>query len=151
MAISIKFGNFNGDNELVDKENSITWLNDSQAYSCKLVNTDVINPILKVEAAKVTANYVQIVDFGRYYYVESCESIAGAHCLLRCHVDVLYTYCAQIKELECLVHRNEDITKWKRDVCDNAILASNRRIIEGWNFGDSIIMSTSDEYILGIR
>ena len=106
MAFSINIGTCNCENEVVDKDGKITW-SGGEGISAVMVNTDILNPILKVKGTYSGGNYVKINEFGRYYFVESVESLAGAHCLLRCHVDVLYTYCSSIKGLTCLVSRNE--------------------------------------------
>lgn len=152
MALSVDFGTCNVENEVVDKgaEGAITWTN--QNVSCDWLNTDILNPVLKVQSGKVNCNYVKINSFGgRFYFVESAESYAGTHCILRCHVDVLYTYKSAILGLTCLVLRNEDISKWKRDETDAVIPVSNRRVIYGRNMSNtSIVKSTSDEYIVGI-
>lgn len=106
MAFTISIGKFTGENELVDKDGKITW--EANGVSAQMVNTDILNPVLKVVGGRSDCNYVKINDFGnRYYFIESVESIAGGHCLLRCHVDVLYTYKTNIKGLTCLVSRNE--------------------------------------------
>lgn len=152
MAISVDFGTCNVENEVVDKgaTGAITWTN--QNVNCDWLNTDILNPVLKVQSGKVNCNYVKINTFGgRYYFVESAESYAGTHCILRCHVDVLYTYKSAILGLTCLVLRNEDINKWKRDETDTVIPVSNRRVVYGRNMSNtSIVKSTSDEYIVGI-
>lgn len=148
MSISVQFGTCDCENEVVDKSGSVTL---GTAVSCVMVNTDIINPILKVESDKASSTYCYISDFGRYYFVESCEGTTGAHCFLRCHVDVLYTYKDSIVGLTCLVLRNEDINKWKRDETDTVIPVSNKRVVYGRNMSNtSIVKSTSDEYIVGI-
>ena len=147
MSVSVQFGKFSGEKEEVNK--SITDL--TSAISCQLVNTDILNPILKMTAGKVDYNYCIISSFGRKYFIERHESIAGGHCLCYCHVDVLYTYADAISNLECLVLRNEDINKWKRDETDTVIPVSNKRAVYGRNMSEtSIVKSTSDEYIVGI-
>lgn len=147
MGVSVQFGNFSGEKEEVSK--SITDL--TSAIDCQLVNTDILNPILKMTSGKVGYNYCIISTFGRKYFIEKYESIAGGHCLCYCHVDVLYTYADAIKELECLVLRNESISRWKRDETDAVIPVSNKRLVYGRNMSNtSIVKSTSDEYIVGI-
>lgn len=152
MAISVDFGTCNVENEVVDKSatGSITWT--SQNVNCDWLNTDILNPVLKVQSGKVNCNYVKINSFGgRYYFVESAESYAGTHCILRCHVDVLYTYKSAILGLTCLVLRNEDINKWKRDLTDKAIPASNKRVGYSETFGTQIVAqgTSGNEYVFG--
>ena len=106
MAFTISIGTFTGENELVDKDGKISW--EANGVTAQMVNTDILNPVLKVSSGRSDCNYVKIADFGnRYYFIESVEAVAGGHCLLRCHVDVLYTYKDSIKGLTCLVSRNE--------------------------------------------
>lgn len=145
MAIGVVFGKYSGEKEVVEK----TISDQTQSISCQMLNTDILNPVLQVDSSRVNYTYCEIATFGRKYFIESCESIAGGHCILHCHVDVLSTYASGIKGMECLVLRNEDKNKWKRDEVDKAIIVSNKRIIEGWNFDNPIVMSSSDEYILG--
>lgn len=147
MAIDIKFGTYTGEKEELGK--SVTWLNDGTPISCQLVNTSLEEPVLKMSAGKVNFNYIEITQFGRKYFVESTESITGGHSLLHCHVDVLESFKTGIKNMECLILRNEDINKWKRDMTDSAIPVSNRRVVYGRNFGESIVRD-SEEYILGM-
>lgn len=105
MAISVKFGTCSCENEVVNKHDFVTLGDD---VSCEMVNTDILNPILRVNT-RINKNYCQISSFGgRYYYIETVEGIAGGHCLCHCHVDVLYSYCDAIKALECYVTRNEN-------------------------------------------
>ena len=152
MAIKVDFGTCNVENEVVDKSatGSITWT--SQNVSCDWLNTDILNPVLKVQSGKVNCNYVKINTFGgRYYFVESAESYSGTHCILRCHVDVLYTYKSAILGLNCLVLRNEDIKKWKRDYTDLAIPVTNKRVTYGKNFGNDMVNAgTLQEFLIGV-
>lgn len=148
MAINVKFGTCSCENEVVNKHDFVTLGDD---VSCEMVNTDILNPILRVNA-RINKNYCQISSFGgRYYYIETVEGIAGGHCLCHCHVDVLYSYCDSIKALECLVLRNEDINKWKRDYTDRAIPASNMRVTFGREFGTDIVNGgTLQEFLIGV-
>lgn len=108
MAFTISMGSCSCENEVVDKKDYIQWITGAENVSAQMVNTDILNPVLKVLGGRSNCNYVYIKDFGeRYYFVESVESVAGGHVLLRCHVDVLYTYKTAILGLTCLVSRNE--------------------------------------------
>lgn len=145
MAINVIFGQYSGDDEIVDKDEMIEW--DEDPTLCVMVNTDLLNPVLKVMGYNASANYVEIPFYGRYYFVESVEALAGGHCLLHCHVDVLYSYKTAILGLSCIVHRNESIDNWKKDICDKSIIASNRRVIFGEEFGEKMV-TENEEYII---
>lgn len=147
MALTVNLGTYDGEPEVVDKDGLITWEEDG--IDCVMLNTDFLNPVLKLLTTRKDFNYIEIPFYGhRMYFVESIEGLAGNHVILRCHVDVLYSYASGIKALTCFVHRNEDIEKWKRDIVDNAIIVSNRRVIYGTEFGDELVNDTG-EYILG--
>lgn len=152
MALSVDFGTCNVENEVVDKgvSGAITWTN--QNVSCDWLNTDILNPVLKVQSGKVNCNYVKINSFGgRFYFVESAESYAGTHCILRCHVDVLYTYKSAILGLTCFVARNEDISKWKRYEIDNLLPVKTAKGCKWKPFVGGTSMITNDVcYVLGM-
>lgn len=150
MALNVYLGVCTAENEVVDKTDYITWEED--VTSCNMVNTDLLNPVLKMDKYVKGINYVKIPYFeDRCYFVESYEGVAGTHCLLRCHVDVLYTYKDAILGLTCLVIRNEDINRWKRDLTDRCIPASNRRYTFGKNFGNDLINGgTLQEFLIGV-
>ena len=147
MAIGVVFGKYSGEKEVVEK----TISDQTQSISCQMLNTDILNPILQLDADKVGYTYCEIATFGRKYFIGSCESVAGGHCILHSHVDVLSTYADGIKGMECLVLRNEDINKWKRDYTDRAIPASNMRVTFGREFGTDIVNGgTLQEFLIGV-
>ena len=104
MAYTLKIGTCSCENEVVVKSGSVTLGSDISAV---MVNTDSLNPVFKVQGSYSGSNYCSCSEFGRFYYIENVEAIAGGHCLLHCHVDVLYTYKDAILGLTCLVDRNE--------------------------------------------
>lgn len=143
MAFTISIGKFSGENELVDKESKIQW--EVNGVTAQLVNTDILNPVLKVAGGRSDCNYVKIADFGnRFYFIESVESIAGGHCLLRCHVDVLYTYKTAIKGLTCLVSRNE--FKENPYLVDPLIPVEKQFDVYSKNVGSSKVVDASGIY-----
>ena len=146
--MNVLFGVCSCENEVVDKEPFITF--DEDYTDCTRVNTDILNPILKLTHYQRGYNYVSIPYLGgRMYFVESVESLAGTHCLLHCHVDVLYTYKDQITGLNCFVSRNESEEEWNRDMTDNSLPVSNRRIGISRDVGDQIINPMEDaEFLL---
>lgn len=147
MGIKVKFGTYTCENNELDKTDWLTM--DEQYTSCQLVNTDILNPILKVDSGKVSSTYVEIDDFSRFYFVESVESIAGGHCLLHCHVDVLHTYRNGIGNLECLVTRNEDKSKQAKELVDSSMVIDKVRGFRNRGFGDSLITNEVC-YVIGL-
>lgn len=145
MAYTLKVGTCSCENNVVDKDGKVTL---GQDISCVMVNTDSLNPIFKVDGTRSNVNYCYCSEFGRNYFIESVEALAGGHCLYHCHVDVLYTYKDQIKELECFVARNENIGKWKRDYADKLIPVTNNRSGISKEIG-SAMLGGDDVYLLG--
>ena len=139
MAVSVQFGTCSCENEVVDKTGKVSL---GSVVSCEMVNTDILNPVLKVNA-RVSNNYCKIEDFGgRYYFIETIETIAGGHCLCHCHVDVLYTYASSIKGLECLVSRNE--FEQDEHIVDPLIPVKCTDVVYAKNQYTGSIFSTSD-------
>lgn len=93
------------ENEVVDKS---IYLSGSVSTNCEMVNTDILNPILKLSSNYLDKNYVLIPEFeNRYYYVSSIEMLRGGHMLMNCHVDVLMTYKDNILQTNCNITRQE--------------------------------------------
>lgn len=76
--------------------------------------TSVINPTVVIQAIPATvqqittSNYLHIPDFGRYYFIRDISSVRTNLWEISCHVDVLQTYAAQIKEQTAIIQRQEN-------------------------------------------
>jgi hypothetical protein len=69
---------------------------------------DMINPVIVIEYHKVPDfNYIYIPAFKRYYFLTKFEFVRKNAYRLYLHVDVLMSYKDGIKNLKCLVLRNE--------------------------------------------
>lgn len=82
--------------------------------STGLIKTDcsIMEPRIEMEydAQLITANYMYIPDFHRYYFINKIDT--GAQRLfIEGHIDVLQTYASQIRNLYCVVARQEDKNK----------------------------------------
>lgn len=74
--------------------------------------TSIIEPTLEITAAGeniVTSNYLYIQEFERYYFIKDIVSIRNNVWEIRCHVDVLKTYLAQIKAQTAIIKRQENM------------------------------------------
>lgn len=105
--MTVNFYKTSDENEVVFKH-----ITGGSGTPCEMVNTDILNPVLKVEGDWLSYNYVGIPafksgDYVRYYFVSNYESLPGGHLLVYCKIDVLYTYKDAIKNLNCHVVRNE--------------------------------------------
>lgn len=137
------------ENEVVDKTSYMTG---SVSTSCEMVNTDVLNPILKLSSNYLDKNYVFIQEFeNRYYYVSSIEMLRGGHMLMNCHVDVLMTYKDVILQTECNIVRQENALDNK--LVDNycTVNVNKKNVITniGKVFGDNVPESARC-YMIGV-
>lgn len=62
--------------------------------------TSLIDPVLWVKADARGYNYARIEQFGRWYFIDSIQSVSNGLWEVRLHVDVLKTYANQIRALQ---------------------------------------------------
>lgn len=71
----------------------------------------IIDPVIKIEGISGSdlpyLNYLEIVEFGRYYYIRDIV-LVGKLFEVHCHIDVLETYKDQIKPLPAIIARNSE-------------------------------------------
>lgn len=138
------------ENEVVDKTSYMTG---SVSTSCEMVNTDVLNPILKLSSNYLDKNYVLIPEFeNRYYYVSSIEMLRGGHMLMNCHVDVLMTYKENILQSSCNIVRQENANSGT--LTDSYYSVNNRKINKIKKFGDNLGSNLNDLsycFLLAVR
>lgn len=69
---------------------------------------NIIDPVVNIELPiPPSFNYVFIPYFNRYYFVKEFDFVRTGLYRLKLHVDVLMSYKGAIKNLECLIERNE--------------------------------------------
>lgn len=96
----------------VDKSNYLT-----EVHVFDNVNTtlqiDYMNPTFIIGTDSDTmntikdSNYLYVERWKRYYYIDSYEFQTGGRLIIKCHIDVLYTYKNEILNTTCTVDRNE--------------------------------------------
>lgn len=72
--------------------------------------TSVLNPTIVVESDEVNivwANYIYIVEWGRFYFVNEIVNIRNNVWSFACHVDVLMTYKNTIRQQSGIIARQE--------------------------------------------
>lgn len=113
MAITVHIGSTADDPRTLDK--TVTWIgtNDTPTdFSCIPTDTcDILYPslILAYSSAILTANYADISDFGRKYFITDTAILTGGRIMIKLSVDVLSTYSASIKNCPCCITRNQNI------------------------------------------
>lgn len=106
-----------------------------------------VNPSILVEAGNIaTANYMQIPEFGRYYYIIDVVSVREGLWLVNGHVDVLMTYASSIRACPALVSRQEN--DYDLYLTDDKFLIDTRREYNTIAFpgrapsgGDSLVLT----------
>lgn len=145
----INLYNCTAENEVVDKT---SYMSANVSTSCEMVNTDVLNPVLKLSSNFLDKNYVLIPDFeNRYYFVSSIEMLRGGHMLMNCHVDVLMTYKDVILQTSCNIVRQENANSGT--LTDSFYSVNNRKNNKIKKFGDNVfnITNISDCFLLVVR
>lgn len=73
--------------------------------------SSIIDPVITIsdiDNIVGSMNYAYIPDFNRYYFITNIESVRSNLWRVSFHVDVLYTYRAQIKSNSAIIERNEN-------------------------------------------
>ena len=108
MSITVSLGTNNSDNRELTKD--ITWSLSATNLTCDVyLPTDRLNPIVLLDKDKVdltNINYMYIPEFGRYYFITNIVGAAGNRVELHGHVDVLFTYDAQIRSCYVVAERS---------------------------------------------
>ena len=72
----------------------------------------IIDPVIKIEGISGSdlpyLNYLEIVEFGRYYYIRDIV-LVGKLFECHCHIDVLETYKDQIANIPAVISRQENM------------------------------------------
>lgn len=141
MSVSVGLYNFKGDKKQLIKIDDMVLL---ELMSGELrVDTDIINPVLTIQptetstVAKLTkeVNYVQIADFGRYYFVTDIIAKSGTLLEFYLALDVLTSWQAQIKLLnEGIVLRNAEKKHSNLFLDDNELQIYNKPNIVTYEF-----------------
>ena len=107
----------------------------------------VMNPVITIEIANPTnCNYVQIVEFNRYYYITDMVSINNNLWQLTLHVDVLYTYRNKLQNLNAVVKKQELEKNSSLEYNDGSFTSREDNFIEIFNFSGGF--NDTGEFIL---
>ena len=104
-GVKVKLYNNASDNRVVHK--SITQIGTDR--TCQITeNCDVTNPriILDMNAIDISANYMYIADFNRYYYITGINILNGNQTEITGHCDVLMSFWNSFKNSPCTAGRS---------------------------------------------
>lgn len=130
---------------------------DKSAYINNRFNLDgtlrnessVIDPVILIEKsnpAKYHYNYMYIDEFKRWYYINDIISIRNNIWEIHAHVDVLYTWYADIGNMECIIDKTEDYGTANFYYDDGSFVMDCRSNIELKEFSNGF--NENGQYIL---
>lgn len=90
-------------------------------------NTSILNPVILLKNADLTTNYCFISKFNRYYFIDDIVTRSDGLTELRCSVDVLYTYNADILKINTFIERQE--TAFNPYIVDNELITRCERAL----------------------
>ena len=114
---------------------------------------DVDKPEILLNYSSMNFNYFYISEFGRFYNVSSRALVPGGHILLSGESDPLESFASSVYNLNnVLCVRNEDVSKWNKEIPDPNMITGAKREYHGYKFGSmQNVHSNSDAtYILGV-
>lgn len=87
--------------------------------------TSIINPVITMNITDPTKfNYCYIPEFGRYYFINDMVSVKNKLWRLSLNVDVLESFKAYFMNLNCIIDKQEDITKCNTNLNDGTYTTS---------------------------
>lgn len=98
--------NTTSDNRVLSKNISLIKEIDAELKDAN----NVISPTLKIQRFEgwEKVNYIYIKSFNRYYYVNTIKQLLGNTILLDCSVDVLMSNKDAIRNLSCIIDKQEN-------------------------------------------
>ena len=129
MAVNVNFGTTTKDIRWLDK--APTWAITNLA--CDIYDpVDRLNPVLVIDNNAnfdiSSCNYMEIPDFGRFYWITSVDGSAGHRLTVSGHVDVLMSYKDEIRACPCIAERSTSDY--------NFYLQDGRRLFNSYVYND---------------
>lgn len=88
-------------------------------------DTSIVNPVIIMNITDPTKfNYCYIPEFGRYYFINDIVSVKNKLWRLSLNVDVLESFKAYFINLNCIIDKQEDITKCNTSLNDGTYTTS---------------------------
>ena len=115
-------------------------------------DSSVVDPVLKMKVTSgiLNCNYLWLEDLHRYYYVNDW-TLSNGYVIAKCHVDVLMTYKTEIREIKCVVRRNEYYDRCNLYQNDDQRKISAYPCTRTLKFPDNMgFDSTVTEFVMGV-
>lgn len=107
-------------------------------------SSSVITPSIRIHSSDgniIFVNYMYIVEWRRYYFVNDIISVRTNLWEFRCHVDVLMTYRNQLLPLEAIIARQENLYNLYLD--DDKFLVNAQRMYWTKAFPNRVLPASS--------
>ena len=141
--------NTTSDNRVLSKNISLIKEIDAELKDAN----NVISPTLKIQRFEgwEKVNYIYIRSFNRYYYVNTIKQLLGNTILLECSVDVLMSNKNAIRNLTCIIDKQENSsTTYSDKYLDDGSFVTECRTFNsilnfpaGFNDGGEFILITA--------
>lgn len=111
--------------------------------------SSAIDPVILIEKTNPVSNlynYMYIDEFKRWYFINDIISIRNKIWEIHAHVDVLYTWGADIANMECVIDKSEQFDNANLYYDDGSFILDSRNNIElkefqnGFNENGSYIL-----------
>ena len=133
-----------------NRVNKSNYISNRFAVNGTLRNeSSVIDPVILIEKTNPVSgyyNYMYIDEFKRWYFINDIVSIRNKIWEIHAHVDVLYTWGADIANMECVIDKSEDFNNANLYYDDGSFVLDSRNNIEikefqnGFNENGSYIL-----------
>lgn len=135
------------ENERVDKTN---YISDRFVMEGTLrQESSVIDPIITIEKINPTSldyNYMYIDEFKRWYYINDIISIRNNLWEIHAHVDVLFTWRADISTMEAIADKIENFSDANVYFDDGSFIMDSRNDIQVKEFPNGL--NENGSYVL---
>lgn len=134
-------------NEVVDKSSYIS--NRFLLEGSFRQSSSVIDPVIIIEKTNPAIfhyNYMYIPQFARYYYINNIETIRTNLWQISAHVDVLYTWRADLQNMQCVIDKTADYSSANLYMDDGSFILDARRYNQLFPFSTGL--SNDGEFIL---
>ena len=142
--ITLSIGKTNDDNRKVNKNFVIIKTINAELKT----SSDIIKPIFILSYTENLneCNYLYCESYKRYYYIQNLRFLTGNRIELECYIDVLNTYKNEIKNINCVIERQENF--FNSQYNDNLIPVRSERYITAHSIGtmndNSIILTVTN-------
>ena len=126
---------------MLDKSSYLTGIA-SYTGAVARQNVSMVRPVLKLEESCTNiaaSNYAYITEFGRYYQIVDKRADENGLFTITLEVDVLMSYCSDIKQLRGIVSRQKD--NYDMYLNDSRIPVGARKVMAIRPWGSTIFTS----------